>query len=417
MKPNRWIILSRWGYARLLNLYPHDHRTDYGPQMLQMFTDQCRFAYKEAGVRGLFVLWLYTLLDLCSSSLREHLDSPRLLCGVLEAVPNEPLPWKGVLLVLIPGLLFFTGQIAQLSGADWFFLLYHRAAYLLIIPVLLIWLFLGKVPIWGLIPIGLLYNTLWWVIYRLQHDAINYTNSTWPGVMQLFSKYDTDTRGAVLFVSVLIALILLIGWTMRRRWMTQRAWVWIGAYTLFGIIFTLYRVHSGPIYPKVMFSDIWHWNACYYGGFLLLIVFGALLARRHGQLAILLPLGYMLPTVLFGRFNADWETPQFMFLVSAGALVFRLLVALVAPIWILRVKSGEVQRRTTAIALLSVLAIEMILRVGVYGLRGILSINALNFIVLDQLILAAGIFLALELYQAAALTGAKHQLTLRISTA
>jgi hypothetical protein len=166
-----------------------------------------------------------------------------------------------------------------------------------------------------------------------------------------------------------------------------------------------------------MVSPIWYWNACNYGGFLLLILFGALLARRHGQLAMFLPLGYMLPKILFGRFDADWETPQLILWVCAGALVFRLLVALIAPVWILRVKPGEAQRRATTISLLSVLMVEMILRVGVSGLRGGLSIDALNYIVLDQLILACGIFLALELYQTVALTKTEQQSTPLVSTA
>ena len=43
-------------------------------------------------------------------------------------------------------------------------------------------------------------------------------------------------------------------------------------------------------------------------GFLLLILIGAFLARRHGRLALLLPLGYLIPTVVFGRFAYDRRT-------------------------------------------------------------------------------------------------------------
>ena len=53
-------------------------------------------------------------------------------------MPNAPLPWKGVLLVLIPGLIFFVSQIEQvISDKDWFFIVYYRAALFLILPVVL----------------------------------------------------------------------------------------------------------------------------------------------------------------------------------------------------------------------------------------------------------------------------------------
>ena len=78
---------------------------------------------------------------------------------MLEAVPNKPLPWKGVVLVLIPGIVFMVGQIGQLAGEDWFFLLVRRAAYYLIVPVLLVWFVKRKFPIWGLIPLGMIYRT------------------------------------------------------------------------------------------------------------------------------------------------------------------------------------------------------------------------------------------------------------------
>lgn len=416
MKPNRWITLSRWVYARLLNLYPREHGGEYGPSMLQLFTDQCRSAYGERGVWGLVVLWPRTLIDLSANSLREHLASPRLTWGLLEAVPNEPLPWKGVLLVIIPGLIFFVGQIAQLSGEDWFFLLSYRAAYMLIIPVVLIGLFTRKVPIWGLVPIGLLYSTIWWVIYRFERGAVNYSVPILSKVMRLISPYDIGTREAAVCVGILIGLILLVGWIMRRRYIIRRLWIWMGVYALLTVTHALHRVfdtlqNSGLSEFRMQgyLPRLWYWDFHTYGGFLLLILFGALLARRHGRLAILVPLGSMLPTVLFGRFSAEWETPQFMFWISTGALIFRLLVALVAPIWILRTTPGEPQRRAVAISLLSALAIGVILDVGMYGLRGVLSAYDVIYDVMDLLILSAGVFLALDLYQAAAQTGAEDR--------
>jgi len=126
MISNRWIDLSRRVYSRLLYLYPHEHRLEYGPSMLQVFTDQLRDAYQANEGRGVFSVWVRTLWDLGVSALKEQFSSPHLTAGLLEAVPNTPLPWKGVVLVLVPGLVFFIAQIVQLSGQDLFFLMVYR---------------------------------------------------------------------------------------------------------------------------------------------------------------------------------------------------------------------------------------------------------------------------------------------------
>jgi hypothetical protein len=94
--------------------------------MLQVFTDQLRDAYQANEGRGVFSVWVRTLWDLGVSALKEQFSSPHLTAGLLEAVPNTPLPWKGVVLVLVPGLVFFIAQIVQLSGQDLFFLMVYR---------------------------------------------------------------------------------------------------------------------------------------------------------------------------------------------------------------------------------------------------------------------------------------------------
>ncbi len=138
--------------------------------MFHFFTDQCRDVYKERGWFGILSLWPHTLVDVGVTAVREHLTDPQAKFGLLEALPDTPLPWKGVILVLIPGLIFFVSQIVQLtSSEDWFFLVLYRAAYFLILPALLAWLITCRFPIWGLIPFGLLYETLWSYSRRFQN--------------------------------------------------------------------------------------------------------------------------------------------------------------------------------------------------------------------------------------------------------
>src|SRR5687768_12575083 len=161
MKTDRWIALSLRFYRQLLHLYPQPYRATYEMEMIRAFKNQCRDADQQQGRIGILFLWSRTLVDVGISVVREHLSDPHAKVGLLDTLPNTPLPWKGVLLVLIPGLIFFVSQVVQLtSNEDWFFLAFYRAGYFLMLPVLLVWLLTRRFPIWGLIPFGLLYATL-----------------------------------------------------------------------------------------------------------------------------------------------------------------------------------------------------------------------------------------------------------------
>jgi hypothetical protein len=155
---NSWITNSGKIYRSLLCLYPSEHRKDFGFSMQQVFNDQCRNAYQQKGVLGIFLLWLRILPDLGYTVLLEHSSSNRASWGLIEPVPNAPLPWKGVLLVLLPGLVYLVSQIAQLNGEAWYMTVYFRAAYFLILPALAVWVITRRFPIWGLIPIGLFFK-------------------------------------------------------------------------------------------------------------------------------------------------------------------------------------------------------------------------------------------------------------------
>jgi len=72
---NRPLAFSQKVYGRLLRAYPPAHRADYGPAMAQLFRDQCRDAWNESQHWGMTQLWLRTLPDLVSTSMRERLDA------------------------------------------------------------------------------------------------------------------------------------------------------------------------------------------------------------------------------------------------------------------------------------------------------------------------------------------------------
>lgn len=68
------ISLSVRFYRLLLLAYPIEFRREYGPHMLQLFRDCSLRAYAQSGSTGMFSLWMFTLFDLFSTVVEEHLQ-------------------------------------------------------------------------------------------------------------------------------------------------------------------------------------------------------------------------------------------------------------------------------------------------------------------------------------------------------
>ncbi|HTX79711.1 MAG TPA: hypothetical protein VMC62_08585 [Longilinea sp.] len=415
MKSNRWIDLSRRVYARLLHLYPNEHRLEYGESMLQVFTDQLHSAYRNEGGRGVFSLWLRTLWDLGVSALKEQFSSPHLTAGLLEAVPNSPLPWKGVALVLVPGLIFFIAQISQLSGQDLFFLMVYRAGYFLIIPVLLVWVWQRKFPVWGLVPLGLLFRTVWDLGYRVINLQLDPTNPVWLRLLEWEWHHPNAIKIAVISAAFAIVLLLIVMIAIRQR-LTRQMWFWLGAYGLLCACYLMsnyslfyynesylvdFRLFLTDVAPSLLYDN---------AGFLLLILLGAFLAKRHGRLAMLLAMGYLLPTVLYGRFANYWNSlPEqvintFLLLISITVLVYRFVIALAAPLWVVRSAGEGAQKKASLITLLVVLGIQAAMNIGVGAFMGFFyQYTGWSWVqwydtIAAELIAAAGVGLASSLY-------------------
>jgi hypothetical protein len=453
MTDNRTVSLSRRLYARLLGLYPRKFRAEYGDSMLQVFTDQCRSASRENGTRGMVFLWLRTMVDLTASVLREHIASPRASWGLMEAVPNAPLPWKGVALVLIPGLVFFIGQIGQLAGQDWFFMMIRRAPYFLIIPVLLVWMFMRKFPIWGLIPLGMLYRTLFELGYRAEFvmgkaivqifdspgSLMAHLNQTFPSAIKvtanalLFIKHHPTEMRILAATFLLGSLVFLVIRIARRRAYSRAALAWTGLF----ILITSFDMAMGLLNfvayynqarlteliqmesPRYVLQNILYsayYSLTYDLGFLLLILIGVLLAWRHGRLALLLPLGYLIPTVVLGRFDYDPRMPYLLVGAGIAVFVYRVFVTLIAPIWIVRSASDQAQKRAGTIGLMVVIAI-LVATHSVYLLASIATygweMDLLTFYsnLAPELLTLAGIAVAISLYK----TGAPAESAIRQS--
>jgi hypothetical protein len=422
MRTDRSIALSQWVYARLLNLYPREHRLEYGQDMFQVFTDQCRSTRRNIKSGELMSLWMRTILDLAVSVPREHFASPRTSPGLLEAIPNAPLPWKGVTLVLIPGMIFFIAQIAQIKGLDWFFTAIQQAACYLIVPVLLTWIGTRRFPIWGLVPAGLFWKTLLDYGNRLQ-AGVAYSGDPLPLRLSLrlanfMEKHVSVTR--LIFIVVLSSLLVwLIYLLVRRKLLVRWGWLYLGLFVLIAIVQPVlsfinqlrYFNWTMPSYlqtqsARELIANISYGCLYYSAGFLALILLGGLLARRHGALTVLLLLGYLIPVVLYGRstdyFGAIVEKPSFLFWVSVAVVAYRLLVTLAAPCWMAR--SAQEGRQKLAAVLTGFLAVgiwdalNVTLLLSASPLANLKPVE-IPFAISDQLLVAAGIVLALNLYR------------------
>jgi hypothetical protein len=400
MKTNRWIVLSLRCYRQLLRLYPQAYRAIYEMEMLRVFTNQCREAYQLQDQLGILLLWSRTLIDLAVTIVREHLSDPQAKVGLLEAMPNTPLPWKGVLLVLIPGLLFFVGAIERLTETnEWFFLAFYLAGYFLILPVLLVWLLTRRFPIWGLIPFGLLYRTL-----------------------ESYSPSYLIDKLPYFLIAVSACAVLLCGliWhDARHQGISRGAWKWLGLYGLLVVL----QIARGIIAEIIAREFAWQnlgWQTILYSiemkqvivqiilwflytplSLLLLVFIGKVFSRKYGGLSFLILLGYLLPTVIFERYDT-WNDPVPFYLVGIVLFVYRFVVALVAPVWLVRAASLASRQRAAAIpvaiAIICHISPNVIVSPAWGNATGYQTLLDLAAVIWEQLMIAAGLGLAVALY-------------------
>jgi cation transport ATPase len=135
------------------------------------------------------------------------------------------------------------------------------------------------------------------------------------------------------------------------------------------------------------------------------------MAQRHGRLALLLPLGYLIPTVVMGYVD-NWPIlPYSLIWISGSVLAYRVLVTLIAPIWIVRSASDRAQKRAGTIVLLVALGIIVAAHAGyffaslaAYGWN--LGWTDYYYYFSPDLIILVGMALAITLYQSIALSQA-----------
>jgi hypothetical protein len=416
MVTNRWIKNSRKIYAALLSLYPTEHRDNYATSMQQVFTDQCRSAYQKKSAFGIILLWLRILPDLGYTALLEHITSSRVTWGLMEPVPNAPLPWKGVFLILLPGLVYLVSQIAQLTGQPWYMTVYYRAAFFLIIPVLVVWAITRRFPLWGLIPVGLLYRLAQEIGYQLivLHPQAFSSNPLLNLILTMARQVQQDLWRLV--IPFTIAILSLAWRYVQKQKPSHSFWLWLGIYILIACatimpdyISTMqYASESPSSYSSGVINDWFNysfkWMVYDITAFLLLIFIGTLFTRRHGFFAILILMGYILPTIIVG-FPWSMENvsnPELaLTIISIAILAYRSLLSLIAPIWMSRASSQVGKKRAILIPIIIALGIHAVMQfypILIYPEQN-LTTQWVFSVALDELKLISAICLGIVMYQ------------------
>lgn len=414
MNNNRSFESSRRFFSTLLNLYPREHRSEYAESMRQVFTDQCRDAYKDKGMFGIILLWLRILPDLGYTAIVEHLTSPRAAWGLMEPVPNAPLPWKGVFLILLPGMVYLVSQIAQLTGEPWYMTVYYRAAFFLILPVLVVWGITRRFPIWGLIPVGLLFRLVKEMGYQfiVLHPGTFSSNPILNIILDAARLVESN-----LWIQSAIFAILLIFLAFRyARYnkLSRGFWFWTGAFLLVVVLRITFEITA--LIPSLdqipveeqqqILQDFFQWNIAallYNACALLLLVFiGTLFIPRHGFFSIFVLIGYVLPVIIVGTPWIEGDNPAMFLFLSIGVLVYRSLLSLVAPIWMSRTPTRDGKKKVIILSIAIALVVHAVMQfypVFFNLAERVAYLTWIRYVVMEELILVFAFLLAMSLYQ------------------
>jgi hypothetical protein len=73
-KLTSWSILTYW---LIVQAYPYSFRREFGESMTQVFGDSVRAAWKRAGLAGLAILWMRTVVDVVVSLFSAYVSEKR----------------------------------------------------------------------------------------------------------------------------------------------------------------------------------------------------------------------------------------------------------------------------------------------------------------------------------------------------
>jgi hypothetical protein len=312
-------------YRALLVIYPPSHRRAYGPLMVQLFHDLCRDEVARGGLFGLLGLWVRTLADLITSASAAHLQAAK---GLIMSVNRslKPMPWGRVMLVVVPGILFGLSRFYYPVGP-----LAMIGFALVIVLTLAALAVRRRLPIWGLLVLGLAANWIALWIGLLAMDDLAVRLRAAHGTLHL------------ILAIPLWAVIILLAWRYKHIW---RAPAWTLA--LFALIVGGASVWAG--YGVLTTA----------GMMLLPVALGLSLSERYGSLTSLFVVGAYGLWLFDSDFISGYMLRDASFYPVYALLVSWLFIG-VAPLLLLRARS----QRGRVIGLLAPIVVVLIARVVV----------------------------------------------------
>ena len=296
--------------------------------------------------------------------------------------------------------------------------MYYRGALVLILPVLLVWAIKRRFPIWGLIPLGLLYRLIMEIGYQviMIYGEAYSANPILNFIVTTEKIYETN----IPFVDIMlaIAIIFLAVRYIKREQPAHRFWVWLVGYfvlILSQFINSFYAIYQYETLDLLSFAAIkeilstyqasFAWDLYYQLALLLLVFITTLFIRRHGFYAILILVGYTLPTMLIGTtWNFDELTnPALAIAVSTVViLAYRFLLALVVPVWMARTPRQSGKKQAIIYSVLLALVIQTaahFFQTIFYAQPFYLSFQWVTYILIDVSELCLAYFLVLVMVQ------------------
>jgi hypothetical protein len=333
-------------YRALLRLYPKEHRQAYCQDMLQHARD-LELAAQERGRLTVTVLYLHLVGDGIVNAGKEHWSALRAAGGSFK-----PVPWPAVLVAAIPGLwLVLTRRHADVLGPA---LLVLRTVYIVLLLTVppLVWLRTRRLPVWTLLPLGMI---AWLLVQRLEIAVAS-------------AAVPQDTQAAIWAVIAILMLALaaaIFAALLRGRRAPASAFIVIGLLLLGGLLLALLLSRTPPWSYRYLQRPMMYLAAALTGPAtaLLLVAIGLPAAQRHNVLAILVVIGgygamFLDSDYLWGSPYRDWPgLPLYL-----AGMIF--LFFILAPVGLLRAKT----RLGQAIALFVPAAIFLTARIAVPAL-------------------------------------------------
>jgi hypothetical protein len=193
--------------------------------------------------------------------------------------------------------------------------------------------------------------------------------------------------------------------------------VWLVIFAVFALVYIVNNAirMAGFMFPEVTLQNILaypirdpkaiYWQLYEFFVVVLLVCIGTLFLKRHGFFSIFIYLGYLLPEHLIGYpWNVDelLSIEYAMLLIGFAIISYRVLLSLIAPIWMSRTVIQNKKTKAVIIPIIIAISISFIMAFYQYFFfpeAGRITLQTFLFAAMVQAIPILGFFFAISLYR------------------